>query len=90
LRHPNPKENQMPHKEFLKKFSALLKGVSDSATRDLLEKLQITLAHSLEENAVLREVLRDTYHCKSPRLTSEQKKRSSRIWDLTMNAGLLA
>jgi transposase InsO family protein len=68
----------MLHKDFLKKFDALIKGASDSATRDLLEKLQSSLAYCLEENAVLREVLQDRYHCKSPRLTSEQKKRLGR------------
>jgi hypothetical protein len=61
----------MPHKEHLKKFDAMLKGTSDSATRDLLESLQKSLAYCLEENAALRGVLQEHYHCKSPRLNTD-------------------
>jgi transposase InsO family protein len=65
----------MPHKDFLKKFDAVIQGTADSATRDLLENLQKSLAYCLEENSVLREVLHDRYDCKTLRLSTDQKKR---------------
>ena len=68
----------MPHKDFLKKFDALIQGTTDSATRDLLENLQNSLSYCLEENAVLREVLHDRYACKELRLSADQKKRLAR------------
>ena len=62
-------------KETYNKFKAIIKGVSDDATKDLLLNLQKSLEYCVEENSVLREVLRDEYHCRKVKLSAQQKKR---------------
>ncbi len=64
-------------KETYNKFKAIIKGVSDDTTKDLLLNLQKSLEYCVEENSVLREVLRDDFHCKKVKLSSQQKKRLS-------------
>jgi len=64
-------------KETYNKFKAIIKGVSDDTTKDLLLNLQKSLEYCMEENSVLREVLRDDFHCKQVKLSSQQKKRLS-------------
>lgn len=48
-------------KETYNKFKAIIKGVSDDTTKDLLLNLQKSLEYCMEENSVLREVLRDDF-----------------------------
>lgn len=64
-------------KETYNKVKAIIKGVSDDTTKDLLLNLQKSLEYCMEENSVLREVLRDDFHCKKVKLSSQQKKRLS-------------
>jgi hypothetical protein len=64
-------------KDTYNKFKAIIKGVSDDTTKDLLLNLQKSLEYCMEENSVLREVLRDDFHCKKVKLSSQQKKRLS-------------
>lgn len=65
-------------KETFDKFKAVITGVSDDTTRNLLQNLQKSLEYCVEENAVLREVLRDNYDCRRVSLSNDQKKRLSR------------
>ncbi len=64
-------------KETFDKFTALIKGVNDDAVKDAFLNFQKSLEYCVEENNVMREVLRDKYKCKKLQLTDEQKKRLS-------------
>ena len=64
-------------KDTLAKFSAMIKGTTDDATRNLLENLQTSLEYAIEENSVLREVLAEKLDGKRLRLNGEQRKRLS-------------
>ncbi len=62
-------------KETFDKFSALIQGLNDDAVKDAFVNFQKSLEYTIEENSVMREVLRDKYNCKKIELTDEQKKR---------------
>jgi hypothetical protein len=64
-------------KDTFDKFTALLQGLNDDAIKDAFVNFQKSLEYCLEENNVLREVLRDKYKCKRLHLTEAQKKRLS-------------
>ncbi len=64
-------------KETYDKFTALINGVNDEATKDLLLNMQKSLDYCAEENKVLREVLQERYKCKHVQLSDTQKKRLS-------------
>ncbi len=62
-------------KETFDKFAALIKGLNDDAVKDAFLNFQKSLEYCIEENNVMREVLRDKYKCKKLQLNEEQKKR---------------
>ena len=62
-------------KETFDKFSALIRGLNDDAVKDAFLNFQKSLEYCIEENNVMREVLRDKYNCKQLQLSDEQKKR---------------
>jgi hypothetical protein len=62
-------------KETFNKFSALIHGLNNNAVKDAFLNFQKSLEYCIEENNVMREVLRDKYHCKKIPLTTLQKKR---------------
>jgi len=62
-------------KETFDKFSALIRGLNDDAVKDAFLNFQKSLGYCIEENNVMREVLRDKYNCKQLQLNDEQKKR---------------
>lgn len=65
-------------KETFNKFKALIQGISNDETKDLLLNLEKSLEYCIEENNILREVLRDEYNCNNVKLTDKQKRRLSR------------
>ena len=46
-------------KETFDKFAALIQGLNDDAVKDAFVNFQKSLEYCVEENSVMREVLRD-------------------------------
>jgi len=62
-------------KETFNKFAALMEGVNNDTVKDAFLNFQKSLEYCIEENTVMREVLRNKYKCKKLPLNDEQKKR---------------
>ena len=56
-------------KETFNKFAALMEGVNNDAVKNAFLNFQKSLEYCIEENTVMREVLRDKYKCKKLQLT---------------------
>jgi hypothetical protein len=61
-------------KETFDKFAALIQGLNDDTIKDAFVNFQKSLEYCIEENNVMREVLRDKYKYKKLQLTEPQKK----------------
>lgn len=62
-------------KETLNKLTAFIKGNNIESALNIIEKLEKNLDYCLEENDVLREVIRDDFGCKRIKFKENQKRR---------------
>jgi len=62
-------------KETFRKLSAFIKGDNLDGALNIIEKLEKNLDYCLEENDILREVIRDGFGCKRIKLKENQKCR---------------
>lgn len=52
--------------EYMEKFAALMEGVNNDPVKNAFLNFQKSLEYNIEENNVIREVLRDKYKYKQP------------------------